>query len=157
MIHIYPATRGDAIDLAPRLRPEDALEAIGWGQTPQSALVRSVDEGLESCTALDETGRVIGMFGLGHHEPALRVTTVWLMGTDDILTQRKYLRPFWVHVCTHLHRWHQHHPLLGNVVHRANTVHIQWLERAGFIVNYAAPVTSPAGHIYYPFVRYENV
>lgn len=157
MLHVHPATRRDAIDLAPRLRPEDALEAIGWGQTPQSSLVRSVDEGMESYTAMDEHGTVVGMFGLGHHDASLGVTTVWLMGTDNILNQRKYLRPFWVYACRFIRGWNSKHNLLGNVVHSHNYVHIQWLERAGFLINYSVPITSPSGHSYYPFVRYQNV
>jgi len=157
MLHISTATRADAIALAPRLRPEDALESIGWGQTPQSSLVRAVDHGLETHSATDETGSVVGMFGLGHHEPTLGITSVWLMASDNVLTQKKYLRPFWRIAFHFLNLWHQDHQMLGNAVHRANTVHIQWLERAGFIINYAAAIESPLGHVYFPFVRYRNV
>lgn len=156
-VHFEKATREDAIYLAPRLRAEDIIECIGWGHTPLASLLRGVQEGLDTRVAYGDDGHALAMFGLGVVHPHWNLTTIWMLAARGVLTERKYQRAMLRYAGPLINEWNAEHPMLGNAVHSLNTVHIQWLERMGFLVNKTYTVTSERGHVYYPFVRYKNV
>jgi hypothetical protein len=75
--------------------------------------------------------------------------SIWLLGTDGIVTHKRMLHKLAKIVLPKLHAmW----PTLGNIVDARNTVHIRWLKAMGF--QFSAPVT--AGVASLPFLPFHR-
>jgi hypothetical protein len=130
MYSVRPSTIEDVDKLAPKLRKADLLEIEALGQTPWSALSEAVYKGFITFTVVASNGDIVAMFGVAHHplQDSFEAM-VWMVGTDDLKTLRTALMR---DTGGYLKMFHEHFPLLWNVVDQRNTVHISWLKRMGF-------------------------
>lgn len=114
------------------LRDADLRELEVNGQTPRFALEFSLKVSTRAyCILVD--GRPAAIFGVADdiRFPGVSAGVVWLLGTPRLLTiSRQFLRES----RDYLNLLSRGYSVLGNVVHRENTVHIRWLEWLGFTI-----------------------
>lgn len=129
MGYVRAYTPGDAQELAPLLRAADLRELRASTDRP---VVEVLEEGAElsvpSCTILDDSGTVAGMFGV---VPYYDFGKVWLLGSDA-LVRPPLSRQFMKECKTWLAAMETKYPALGNVIDARNTVHVKWLRWMGF-------------------------
>lgn len=115
---------GDECELSLRLRQADLREIeAATGQDPVDALREGAEQSVPSCTIIDHTGAIAGMFG------ATPTGRVWLLGSDALIQnplRRQFLRECRRYVDA------LPYPLLHNVIDERNTVHVRWLKWMGF-------------------------
>ena len=132
MVKVRRSREGDVKSLCKRLRSADRIELrVSKGPLIRKALERGVMNS-ERCFSIDDSGRVIGMFGVTPYriEGRLRVGAPWMVGSDELfnLYTRRFLReyPIW------LERLCEGYDVLENFVYSGNEKHIRWLKFAGF-------------------------
>jgi hypothetical protein len=130
MFRVRRAQLDDARALAPRLREADRMEVrASSGEDPLTALERAVRGSQPSCAMLDESGEVLALFGVSSHPARPGCGTVWMMGSDALVSRRGvFLRTskYWVE------QLHRRYAVLGNFIDARNTVHLRWLHWLGF-------------------------
>ena len=132
--YVRDATLDDAVELGPRLRPEDRAEirAMAGSIDPTLALIGSVLLSGDNAKAIvTNAGEVIGLFGVVDDGDGIG-GTVWLMASST-LEERRYALTF-LREC---HKWcdrmNAKFPLLHNYVDARNEVHLKWLKWCGCI------------------------
>lgn len=84
MIHIVPATRQHATDMAPRMRSEDAHEVEAMGLSPCTALLYSLAGSVEAYSAFGaRQDYPIAMWGAVPRSLLSDCATLWMLGTDE--------------------------------------------------------------------------
>lgn len=145
----------DAYIMAPNLRAADLLECEGHGIAPVDALKAAYQFGTENLTGIGRDGTILGMCGIGV-PIAKGVMSVWMLGTDQLFSDRKYRRYLHLRSGNCVDVWVDRYGSIGNVVHSENLVHIRWLEKLGFTLFKDNPHTAASGAIFYPFIRTQN-
>lgn len=121
-------SRSSDIDmmLATGLRDQDSQELQALGVDPRPSLEHGLKHSTQCLTVVVDS-KPCAMFGVVPHEG--RSGIIWLLGTDNLLkVSRRFLREsrHWLDKIT------EDYDLVGNVVHRGNTVSIRWLDWLGF-------------------------
>lgn len=125
---IRRATLNDALDLAPRLRPEDRRECFSAsGLPPELILASAVSR--EEVYVFTDKGSPEVIFGVSpvQHYPLLGL--IWMMASEKL---PRYGRELVTLVPQQIEKFHDRFPLLGNHVDARNKVHIAWIKRSGF-------------------------
>lgn len=145
---IYPATRSDAVSLAPRLRQSDKDEMMAaYGVEPMPALLESLKvSDLDMCWAAHLDGDVQVMFGVNDIGNA--TGGIWMLGTDAIYTHR---RNFMRHCLQYLQLMHERYPYLTNFVDVRHQAALRWMRKLGFE---AVQFLPEFGHEGRPFIQY---
>lgn len=137
-------TLEDALSLAPRLRPEDALEVVAFGEPAAEALKASLECAEETLAAVED-GVVIALGGITIKGS---FGVPWFLGSKESV---KYPLQ-WVKMGkTLIARWEKKCSVMTNFTHPDNTVHHQWLEHLGFTF---LPGTVPYGPFNTPFRQF---
>lgn len=144
---IRPGTLQDCLSLAPRLRPEDALELeLASGKTPLEVLKESLEVSSE-CFAAEADGLVIAMGGCRYIEE-MSVGVPWLVGSPEILNHPVSLVAAGR---VAVDRWGKNCSVLCNLTHAENHVHHRWLRHIGFSF---MPDPWPMGPTRAPFLQF---
>lgn len=116
---VVPSTPLDAIELASRLRVEDAAEikAAGSARTAEESLLFGYEN--SECYTVLYKGRVAMMFGVGRSGPY-----VWMLASDDI---HLFSKTFIKHCRKYLRALVRNHGSLFGAVWVTNDVHVKWL------------------------------
>lgn len=149
---IRRGTREDALSLAPRLRPVDALEVslLVGQENIGEALLDSVETSSEAYAA-EEDGLCIALGGLSKWpEGDTTVGAPWLLGSIEVL---KYPRKLVSVGREYVARWSSQCDVLMNYAYGENHVHLRWLEAIGFALMEAVPF----GPSKAPFVQFYKV
>jgi hypothetical protein len=145
---IIPATADHASDIAPRMRPDDALEVYAAaGQSPLSALLYSIERS-DFAYTVEFDGRPETMFGCGTSDIISRIGAPWLLGSHALERHyRHFLRGsrFWIA------KMKDEYAVLRNTVDDRNVVSKRWLEWLGFELGEAIPM----GYERLPFRTFE--
>lgn len=140
---------GDADLLAPRLRAEDIREIQASGGDPLDALRSGFTLSSDILTVEDE-GLPVIMAGVVPTSDPL-VGSVWLLSSDFITNNPiAFLRrsPWF------LNSFHRKFPVLANMVHSENMVHVKWLMWMDFHMLREVNVN---GEKFYEFARLRHV
>jgi len=145
------ATLEDVAYLAPRLRPADYRELEGCGHTSAfDALAAGLAPGNQAyCVVNQRDDTPTALFGVAK-TPSPDFGAVWMVSTPDLFTPS-------IFTCVHkrarawIEEFHAYYPILGNIVHKDNTVHIKWLKRLGF--QFHGELELPTGHKFYEFSK----
>lgn len=134
MIKIRRSTRGDFDELIAGMRQRDAEEVFASAGTLSAH--EMYQRAGSSLTALDDTNRVVAIFGC---EPLRGHDTVgvpWLLGTNlldrHVLSMCRTARQY-------VDKWLDTYPILTNATSTTNTVVIDWLKWLGFHFAYTFP------------------
>lgn len=128
-VSIVEATPEHALDLAPRIRPEDAAEVMAsGGYSPIQALEMSMSISLISLTLLID-GKPAAMFGLAKSKLDEGVGFPWLLTTDLIA---KHQKTFFGMCAPALAEMLEVFPTLVQLVDQRYAAALRWLERLGF-------------------------
>lgn len=131
--------------MAPNLRPADLEElAASTDLSPLDALLFSVNSPGHSWTLLDDQGEPFAIYGSG---PQDDFGVPWMLGTEGI---ERHWRWFLRNTKRIVEDMLRGYPLIANAVDARNTVHIRWIEWAGFTV-LPNPTPGPKGHPFLPF------
>lgn len=144
---IRPGVHEDASTLAPRLRPQDALElTLSDGPDLASTLARSVAFSTD-CWAAEEDGRVIALGGFGVAE-GTAIGIPWMVGSPEVTKYPVKLVSVGREAVA---RWEPLCEVMMNFSHAENRLHHRWLERIGFTL---AKDPIPWGHAGAPFIQF---
>jgi len=143
---IRPGTVADAISLAPRLRPEDALEiSLTSEDSLEKTLLDSLEQSTE-CFAAEVDGLVIAMGGF-RLLPG-RIGIPWMVGSPEI---EEYPVSMVAAGRVAVDRWASQCDVMANVTHKDNVVHHRWLRHIGFTF---LPEEVPVGPQRAPFLQF---
>jgi len=137
ILHMTPASRGDALWFVPRLRPEDQREAeTGSGRSVAFVLQRAHALSRECYTIrLGVEEEPVALFGvMDDFSQAPGWGVPWLLATSGVTRgSRAIIRStdYWFD-----QRWAPLYPKgLHTAVDVRNTLHVRWLHLAGFVPN----------------------
>jgi hypothetical protein len=136
--------------MAPNLRQADLEELTASTDLPPlEALLYSIETTPETWACVDDDGQPFALYGTGREEDH---GAPWMLGTDGI---ERHWRWFLRNTPRIIEDVSRGYPLLFNAVDARNTVHVRWLEWAGFTV---LPDTfpGPKGHPFHPFFMRSN-
>lgn len=152
MLTVRKATEQDAVSLAPRLRQADLREIKAVhleAASPEESLITGVQSPDGCYVAVDDNDTPQIIFGTYPSGDPL-VGYIWMMATDALVTYRTQL-------VRETGKWLQvigsRYPLLTNLVHAQNRLHIRWLQRTGFTLLREVRFN---GHSFYEFARLMN-
>lgn len=151
MIETRPARYRDALELAPRLRFEDAGE-IGttWDLGAREGLCLCLLQS-DRAFALTESGEVVGLWGVsGAPVGGLQLGRPWLLATERLFARRREIvrrSRGWVD------RLLLEYDALANLTMASNTAHLRWLAWCGFRVLRVHRRYGSAGVPYCEFYR----
>jgi len=124
------ASMGDCLELAPNMRQSDIQEIWSSGRyTPTSGLVESLEVSGDHAYSLKLDNKVVGMFGVAPCNKLSDMGIVWLMGTDNMTTNK---RGFYKVSQKYLKRFLALYKTVFNYVDERNTSSSKWLESLGF-------------------------
>ena len=127
------ANKRDCLELAPKMRQSDIQEIWSSGRhTPTSGLLDSLEVSGEHAYSLKLDGEVVGIFGvapLGLLSNSRNVGIVWLMGSDNMTTNKK---GFYKVSQRYLTKFLGLYKTVFNYVDERNTGSAKWLESLGF-------------------------
>lgn len=124
----------DAVELSKNLREEDIAElAANTGKAPLTALSQGYVLSTPCYSIVDDTDKVLGMFGAVPVHKSPGVGLVWMLASPGLL---KHRRQFLRESKEWIAKLHQKFPILWNYVDARNTTHIRWLKWIG--VNFVA-------------------
>jgi hypothetical protein len=126
---IYPATKEDAISLAPRLRESDIEEMkAAYGIEPQAALLESLEASdPDMCWVAKLGGVAEVMFGV--NEIAADTGGIWMLGSNQIYSNS---RDFMRHCRNYRIYMHTRYPYLTNFVDVRHPAALRWMRKLGF-------------------------
>jgi hypothetical protein len=131
----------DAEWLASRLRSADLRELAALTDiTPLDALLLSLRSG-PSWTCADDAGKPFALYGQGGGAP-------WMLASDGL---EDHWRWFLRNTKRIVADMQGDIPVIANAVDARNTVHIRWIQWAGFTLS--DPINSPSGLPFIPFYR----
>lgn len=145
---IYPATRSDAVSLAPRLRESDVREmTAAYGIAPQAALLESLEVSDDDMCWVAKLGDVpVVMFGVNSIAPD--TGGIWMLASDEVYSNK---RDFMRHCWNHLMLMHTRYRYLTNFVDVRNQVAMRWMRKLGFEAVQFLPEFGYEGR---PFIQY---
>ena len=119
-----------ALELADKLRPEDAREiASASGMNPKDVLVMSSGLSLKMWRMVaGDTGETVSLFGVASSGRRW-VGTPWLVASRRIAEFPQHVGR---NTLMAVNLLHEHYPVLTNYADMRNTLHIRWLKWAGF-------------------------
>lgn len=132
MPSVRRATMEDLEYLAPRLREADIQEMKALdGSEPYPALVESFNASVLAKVMVDDEGNPFGIYGVAPDvcSDCTDKGVSWMLGTDDL---KKHSLWFCKTHLRELEEMHSYFPIFGNYADVRNTVHIRWLQWAGF-------------------------
>jgi hypothetical protein len=144
-LFIRPARRGDAEDLAPRLRQEDLDEiAAGSGREPVESLRMAI--GLSAVAwAAEIDGKLEALFGVAGLSALGNEGIPWMLASPVATRDRRmFVREAKRYIPLMLDLY----PILRNFVHEGNRKAVRWLEHAGFEVK---PAVRHGRGMFHPF------
>lgn len=148
---IRKATREDCIDLAPRLRPEDATElTLSSGPNLKRTLLESLKFSSE-CFVAEEEGKVICIWGFGtflYEDNKTKVGVPWMVGSPEMMN---YPVTIVAAGRASVDRWEKQCDCMCNLTHIDNTIHHKWLKHIGFEF---MPDVVPTGPTQAPFLQF---
>lgn len=110
---------GDVAYLSGRLREADRMEVEALGFTPFSALMQGHLG--DHCWTVEFNGEPVCMYGVNKG-------LVWLLGSDRLLENKtRFARQSLIE----RDRLLSMYPVLTNIVHLNNTIHVRWLKWLG--------------------------
>lgn len=124
-----PASPGDALDVALRLRSADQAEVrAACGLSPLVALPALITEGREVyVSGITEIGKPEIIFGIDPIDE--HVAVIWMLSTPVIYD---FPVEFTVNSKRVIGEFHERHELLTNFIDARNERHIKWLKWLGF-------------------------
>lgn len=135
ILTIRPATREDAVSIAPRLRPEDKQEIeIATGQSATEVVPLAFDTSTECYTVrlTDRHGRIepdpSAIFGVAKDTETLGV--LWMLASSEIVRAPMSILREAQHWVAEFHR--RYPGGLHNLVWSENDLHLRWLRLLGF-------------------------
>lgn len=148
---IREATVDDAVYLAPRLRKVDLMEAERAGISDVTeSLAEAVTGGGMTLTVEDPDGVPQAIGGLNRDFDNPHVATIWFVTTDDFV--RKHRSEFLRRIRPILADITSPYEYVWNTVDATNSVHIRWLQWAGF--NLSEPTSRyPGDHPFHILSR----
>jgi hypothetical protein len=148
-----PATIADCESLAPRLRKEDAAEALAASGIPAEYALKFARLHADPMV-VDISGTPEMIFGL---KPIDAVEArPWMLGTSVAFTP-KWRRTFLHASRIAVEEWQKRFPLLHNFIDARNTTHKRWLSWLGFHFIARHEHYGPFGLPFYEFVRIDHV
>lgn len=141
MPQIQPATQEDAEWLAECLRSADLRELAALTAIPPlDALRFSVRYDL-SWSCLDDEGLPFALYGRGRGSP-------WMLASDGLEVHWRWFLRNTKRIVADMQG---DHPVIANAADARNTVHLRWIQWAGFTLH--PQVTAPSGVPFIPFHR----
>ena len=120
----------DCLELAPKMRESDKQEIWSSGRfTPTSGLHMSLEISGEHAYTLKLDEEVVGIFGVAPCREQPDVGIVWLMGTDNMTTNKK---GFYKVSQEYLKKFLGMYKTVFNYVDERNVSSSKWLESLGF-------------------------
>ena len=120
----------DCLELAPKMRESDKQEIWSAGRfTPTSGLHRSLEISGEHAYTLKLDEEVVGIFGVAPCKEQPDVGIVWLMGADNMTTNKK---GFYNVSQEYLKKFLEMYKTVFNYVDDRNVSSSKWLESLGF-------------------------
>ncbi len=120
----------DCLELAPKMRESDKQEIWSAGRfTPTSGLHRSLEISGEHAYTLKLDEEVVGIFGVAPCKEQPDVGIVWLMGADNMTTNKK---GFYKVSQEYLKKFLEMYKTVFNYVDDRNVSSSKWLESLGF-------------------------
>tara|TARA_B100001123_G_C15141519_1_gene959680 strand:+ start:325 stop:798 length:474 start_codon:yes stop_codon:yes gene_type:complete len=120
----------DCLELAPKMRESDKQEIWSAGRfTPTSGLHRSLEISGEHAYTLKLDEEVVGIFGVAPCREQPDVGIVWLMGADNMTTNKK---GFYKVSQEYLKKFLEMYKTVFNYVDDRNVSSSKWLESLGF-------------------------
>jgi hypothetical protein len=144
---VRASVHSDVEAIANDVRSQDRDELWrGWRMTPEKALAIGLEQSTHVYTAF--TDRPLAMFGVVPISMISSDGSVWLIGTNAILENR---RAFLSASKPEAHMLMQRYRSLSNWVDSHNRLALRWLQWLGFQIEPA----SPFGPDRWPFHRFE--
>jgi len=126
---VRTANGSDVFELAPKLRPDDALEILSAsGHDPLSGLALSFANA-KRCWSVLIGDEVVAIFGVGHVKNQPKVGRVWFLASEEIY---KISRQFLMESKKWVMEMMVGHDELQNYVSARNETSIRWLKWLGF-------------------------
>ena len=120
----------DCLELASKMRASDKQEIWSAGRfTPTSGLHRSLEISGEHAYTLKLDEEVVGIFGVAPCREQPDVGIVWLMGADNMTTNKK---GFYKVSQEYLKKFLEMYKTVFNYVDDRNVSSSKWLESLGF-------------------------
>lgn len=120
----------DCLELAPKMRESDKQEIWSAGRfTPTSGLHMSLKISGEHAYTLKLDEEVVGIFGVAPCREQPDVGIVWLMGADNMTTNKK---GFYKVSQEYLKKFLEMYKTVFNYVDDRNVSSSKWLESLGF-------------------------
>ena len=120
----------DCLELAPKMRESDKQEIWSAGRfTPTSGLHMSLEISGEHAYTLKLDEEVVGIFGVAPCREQPDVGIVWLMGADNMTTNKK---GFYKVSQEYLKKFLEMYKTVFNYVDDRNVSSSKWLESLGF-------------------------
>tara|TARA_R100001530_G_C4307539_1_gene152121 strand:+ start:766 stop:1239 length:474 start_codon:yes stop_codon:yes gene_type:complete len=127
----------DCLELAPKMRESDKQEIWSSGRfTPSGALYESLQVSSEHAYSLKLDEEVVGIFGVAPCDDQLDIGVVWLMGSDNMTTNKK---GFYKISQEYLKKFLKLYKTVFNYVDERNIGSSKWLESLGFKKLYREP------------------
>lgn len=147
---VRPATKADALRLAPTLRPHDVQECRALGTEPALALLAPFISGDEAFAIAEPDDTVYAMFGI---TSCVTWGIPWMLASTDF---GKIARPFAQRSKLYFDAMASPYPYLENIVSVQNPIAHRWLEHLGFTIEHGREVKY-GGVSFVPFWKYPNV
>lgn len=142
----------DVKAVAAAMRKEDVSElAAGEGLEPDKALLFCFMAGKPCMTICDGNGQPVGMWGVT--PDAGKVGRVWLLGTDDLVTDTATRLRFLREAKAYVQELLKTYAVLWNCVDARNTVHVRWIEWMGFTFVAKHPNYGAEGRLFLEFCQ----
>jgi hypothetical protein len=141
-------TGSDIRHIATNMRAADRREVeAASGLSPFHVLKAGIRTSALSGVGRSPAGEPVLILGVANVTPG--VGSIWLLGTDGIITHKRLFHKVALKVLPLLH---QEWPTLGNIVDARNTVHIRWLKALGF--QFGKPIIAGAAKL--PFIPFHR-
>ena len=158
--HATPVTVGytritkasDIPVVAANMRQEDVAEVLaGEGRGPKEALLFAFMAGKPCMTICNSKDEPIAMWGVT--PDAGKVGRVWMLGTDELVGDRRIRVRFLREVKAYLKELFKTYAVLWNCVDARNTVHIRWIQWMGFTFVAKHPNYGAEGRLFLEFCQ----
>jgi hypothetical protein len=150
--YVRKAIPSDIPAVAADMRPADRaeLQASGRDNAEQSLLIGLL-HGSPCMTICREDDTPVGMYGVV--PAAERMGTVWLLGTEGLVSDARVRLRFLREAKAHVARFFDDYDLLWNCVDARNEVHIRWIQWMGFTFIAEHPNYGPEGRRFLEFCK----
>lgn len=126
-----PSTPQDIPTVAKAMRQADVAEVLAAeGLKPEESLLFCFMAGKPCMTICNAAGEPIAMWGVTPESKT--IGRVWMLGTDQLVEDRRVRLRFLREVKDHLEQLLQVYAVLWNCVDARNAVHVRWIQWMGF-------------------------